>query len=66
MRGHANPTERPTAAAKQLTVDLVADGELELTPDAAIVLARIVRARVEARNESSSISCHTGAAHSMP
>lgn len=66
MRGHANPTERTTVAPKHLTVDLVADDELELTPDAAIVLARIVRARVEARSESSSISCHTDAAHSMP
>ena len=66
MRGHANPTEHQAVAPKQLTVDLVADDELELTPDAAIVLARIIRARVEARTESSSISCQTDAAHSMP
>ena len=66
MRGHANPTERPTVAPRQLTVDLVADDELDLTPDAAIVLARIIRARVEARSKSSSISCHNDAAHSTP
>lgn len=66
MRGHANPTEHQVLAGQRLAVDLVAEDELALTPDAATVLARIVRARVEARNESSSISCHTDAAHSMP
>ena len=66
MRGHANSTDHAAVAAQPSAVDLVAEDELALTPDAATVLARIVRARVEGRSEPSTISCHTDTAHSMP
>jgi hypothetical protein len=65
MRGHPNPTEHAPIAAKSSEVDLVTADELVLTSDAASVLARIVRARVEGACRSS-VSCHTDAAHSMP
>lgn len=66
MRGHANSTDHAAVIAQPSAVDLVPENELALTPDAATVLARIVRARVEARSESSTTWCHTDAAHSMP
>jgi len=64
MRGHANSTDHAAVIAQPPAVDLVPEDDLALTPDAATVLARIVRARV--RSESSTMSCHTDAAHSMP
>lgn len=65
MRGHANPTEHAPVAAKSSEVDLVTDDELALTSDAASVLARIVRARVEGAGQTS-VSGRTDAAHSTP
>jgi hypothetical protein len=65
MRGHPHTTEHAPVAANSSDVDLVTDDELVLTSDAATVLARIVRARVEGACRSS-VSCHTDAAHSMP
>ena len=44
MRGHANSTDHAAVIAEPSAVDLVAEDELALTPDAATVLARIVRA----------------------
>jgi hypothetical protein len=55
----------PTTTARSLdmALELTIDDELTLRPDAARVLARIVRQHLDRHAETPRLSCHTRAPH---